>query len=46
MSTTPRDLTGRGLAGALVAGAMRPMRVVVPEIDAQHLLQVTPADDQ
>lgn len=35
--------TGRG---ALVEGAMRPMSVVVPEINPQHLLQVTPADDQ
>ena len=25
---------------------MRPMSVVVPEIDQQHLLQVTPTDDQ
>lgn len=35
--------TGRG---ALVEGVMRPMSVVVPEIDQQHLLQVTPADEQ
>jgi hypothetical protein len=31
---------------AVVEGAMRPMSVVVPEINPQHLLQVTSADDQ